>query len=483
MNIKVDANMKKDHITALDLFSGAGGFSEGLAQAGVKTLLAQELHPQPALTHVLNHPGVVGVVGDIRKLNPTLLKNLLLKHHSVQDVDLVVGGPPCQGFSTAGKKNEHDPRNTLFDNYCDIIAAFKPKVLVMENVPGFKKMYEGKMYEAARERLSNLGYDLSDRIINALDYGVPQRRRRFVMVGVRKDTGLKFVWPEPTNVNPEVAPNDLFSEGLNSFVSVEDALEDLAFLEPGFEANAHVVDPKSDYQKSRRSTRVIFNHLASLHRDKAVELFSRIAEGCTINSVPEGLKSAKKTMARLDRHHISNTVLALPDDLIHYRHNRIPTVREMARLQSFDDDYIFMGKRTSGFVDRKHDVPQYTQVGNAVPPLMAKAIGRAIVEMFGFVSEDIRDKCERAKRAMWVHGTSGFSGYTLSSEANADISLYDIEGSRLDLPIDDSEVKVVEKEEIYNWKHSGARSRKSQWAPGVQKSSSAAMRDKKKKLD
>lgn len=457
-----------DPLTAVDLFSGAGGFSEGLAQAGVKTLLAQELHPQPALTHVFNHPGAVGLVGDIRKLTPALISSLLRKHHGCDSVDLVVGGPPCQGFSTAGKKNKDDPRNTLFDNYCDIIAHLKPRALVLENVPGFKKMYSGQMYKAAVARLEELGYEVTDRILNAVDYGVPQRRKRFVLVGVRADIGLKFKWPDATHSNPEeISGIDLFSAALQRHVSIEDALSDIAFLEPGLEAHSHQTPASTPYQEERRSSPLLFNHLATKHRDKAVETFKLIGEGETINSVPAESKSAKKTMARLNRRHISNTVLALPDDLIHYCHNRIPTVREMARLQSFDDDYVFIGKRTSGFVERKHDVPQYTQVGNAVPPLMARAIGKALSEMLGKPANDLRNRDERVRRLRWIRGTSGYSGYTLSTEAESELALYNVEGDQLPLPIDETPTAVFERQALEDWRNSRSEAPKKQWAPGV----------------
>ncbi len=455
-------------LTAVDLFSGAGGVSEGLAQSGIKTLIAQELHPQPALTHVFNHPDAVGVVGDIRKLDPALISDLLLKHHGAQQIDLVVGGPPCQGFSTAGKKNKNDPRNALFEHYCNIVAHLNPKALVFENVPGFKKMYDGQMYKAAVERLQELGYILSDRILNAVDYGVPQRRTRFVMVGVRRDLGLEFKWPEPTHANPErFFGNDLFAPNLSKHVSVADALEDIAFLNPGEEAHRHHAGSLSQFQIERRASPYLFNHLATKHRDKAVEMFSLIAEGCTINSLPTEAKSSKKTMARLDRHHISNTVLALPDDLIHYSQNRIPTVREMARLQSFDDDYVFIGKRTSGFMERKHDVPQYTQVGNAVPPLLAKAIGGALAQMFGASTADVRQRQERLRRLAWVRGTSGYSGYTLSATAEEQRALYDISGQKNPLPVDETPTPVIERQPLEDWRNSRGEMPTKQWAPGV----------------
>lgn len=463
-------------LTAIDLFAGAGGFSEGLGQAGIHVLLAQELHPQPALTHVFNHPGTVGVVGDVRKLDPVLIKRLLIKHHGTDAIDIIVGGPPCQGFSTAGKKNEHDPRNTLFDDYCNIVEAIRPKAIVLENVPGFKKMYGGKMYLAARERLEAMGYEVDDSLVNAVDFGLPQRRLRFVLVGVRKGEGLRFTWPQPTHLNPGGSAPDLFSTAQRRHVSIFEALSDLDFIEPGEEAHRHSRPPASGFQEARRRTDLVFNHLASKHREKAVNMFRLIPEGCTINCVPDEAKSAKRTMARMDRDHISNTVLALPDDFIHYSRDRIPTVREMARLQSFDDDFVFIGKRTSGFVERKHDVPQYTQVGNAVPPLLARAIGVELTKMLGGSVEDVRDLDTRARRLKYIHGSSGYAGYTLSPEISGEIALYDIEGHLLDLPLDGSTRPVHSGASVSIWAEKRTEGPKRQWAPGVQRPQPANFR-------
>jgi DNA (cytosine-5)-methyltransferase 1 len=455
----------RKHLLAIDLFSGAGGFSEGLEASGIKVALSQELHPQPALTLAFNHPDTSVVVGDIRQLDLEVMERIIRQKYPDREIDVVVGGPPCQGFSTAGKKNESDPRNGLFKNFCNVVSHFKPKVLILENVTGFKKMYDGRIYEEAVESFRVLGYRVKDSILNAVDYGAPQRRKRFIMVGVREDLNLNFEWPKPTHQNPEI-DFDLFGLCLQKHVSVEEAISDLSFVTPGYEAHAHKLEPVSSYQVERRdSCRRLFNHLATKHREKAELTFSYIPEGGTIGSVPDEYKSAKKTMARLDRKHISNTVLALPDDLIHYSQHRIPSVREMARLQSFDDDYVFIGKRTSGFTDRKHDVPQYTQVGNAVPPLLAKAIGFQIVELLGSLHVDMRNKDERRRRHEWLRGSSGYTGYALSSIA--DISLYDTRGEPIHLPIDDAQPKTLSLPALVNWKAAGKTGAKRQWAPGV----------------
>lgn len=451
---------------AVDLFAGTGGLGEGLMSAGVRVAAAVELHPQPCLTYAFNHPDTSVLVGDIRRLPLERLEEVVVTATGKSNVDVVVGGPPCQGFSTAGKKVSQDPRNNLFNQFVRIVEHFKPKLFLLENVPGFKRMHEGHAYREAIKLFSDLGYKLTDDLLNAVDYGIPQGRLRFVMVGwlPRKIGG--FEWPQKTH-GFERGPS-LFDERLLPPVTVFDALEDIAFLEPGYEAHRHQCKPLTDFQKARRNgCDLIFNHLASRHRPKAVEMFSHIKEGGTISSVPEGIKSAKRTMARMARNEPSNAVLALPDDLIHYRHNRIPTVREMARLQTFDDDYVIVGKRTSGFVERRVDVPQYTQVGNAVPPLLGRTLGLAILKAFGAEQRDLRDLVTRRKRHVWVQGSSGYAGYTLSPKAEGQIVLTTVDGEVLPLPIVEGETPVIESQPVYDWTLL-PNPRRGQWSPGVQ---------------
>jgi DNA (cytosine-5)-methyltransferase 1 len=457
----------KKQLLAIDLFSGAGGFSEGLESCGIKVILAQELHPQPALTLAFNHIGTSVIVGDIRNLELETMKEVINRKYTGELIDIVVGGPPCQGFSTAGKKDENDKRNNLFKYFCNVVSEFYPKVIILENVPGFKKLYGGRIYQEALVSFQELGYNLKDDIVNAVGFGIPQRRQRFVMVGVRKDLNKEFQWPDATHQDPEKAA-DLFSMHKKSGATVFDAISDLEFVQPGYEGHAYKTEAISDFEKERRSQNGrVFNHLATRHREKAVKMFSYISEGSTINSVPPEFRSSKRTMARLDRNKISNTVLALPDDLIHYSQDRIPTVREMARLQTFDDDFVFLGKRTSGFVDRKVDVPQYTQVGNAVPPLLAKAIGLKVVEMLGVAPTDIRNKAIRVKRHEWLRGSSGYTGYALSDEAQLEI--FDIFGTPIDLPIDMGQPKTTNLPSLVEWKENGKTGSKRQWAPGVKR--------------
>ena len=180
-------------------------------------------------------------------------------------------------------------------------------------------------------------------------------------------------------------------------------------------------------------------------------MFRRLVAGKTIRSIPEEHRSGKQRMRRLHREDTSFAVLALPDDYIHYQRHRIPTVREMARLQSFDDDYVFFGKRTTSDLSRRVDVPQYTQVGNAVPPLLAKALGKALVRALGGPQKDLRMAGLRRKRHGWIRGSSGYLGYTLAPVAEGKIALYDILGNSLPLPLCEEEVPVGSQAGLVEW--------------------------------
>ena len=458
----------QDAPVCVDLFAGAGGLAEGLTKAGIRVAASVELHPQAGLTHAFNHPDTNVLVGDIRDLSLDILDQAVHDSVGPASVDLVVGGPPCQGFSSAGKKAETDPRNTLFRHFVRVIEHMRPRMFVMENVPGFKSRYSGSVYREASEAFTAVGYDFVDVILRVADYGVPQRRKRFVMVGWLPDAVLPFEWPEKTH-GAGVVPT-LLGVQFCDLVTAADALSDIDFLEPGFEAVSHVAGPQTAFQSARRNDGfdLLFNHLASEHRAKATATFKMVAPGESIRSIPEHQRGTKKlTMVRLAPDAVSHTIVSLPDDLIHYEHHRNLTVRECARLQSFDDDYVFIGKRTSGFVERRVDVPQYTQVGNAVPPLLGEALGRALLASLGGEVGDCRSIAQRRERHALVCGSSAYAGYTLAPEAKKEIRLHTVYGDVLDLPTSDSDVPVLEQPALDYWK-GRSNPRVGQWAPGIE---------------
>ena len=452
---------------AVDLFSGAGGLAEGLLRSGLIVAASVELHPQPALTHAFNHPETSVLVGDIRRLHTSTLDTAIRSRVGRTPVDVLVGGPPCQGFSSAGRKSVSDPRNSLFRHYVRILKHLSPRMFLMENVPGFRSMYEGAVYAEALEAMHDLGYSTVDGIFEVKNWGVPQRRKRFVMVGWLPGMADPFEWPEKSH-----APSTkmtLFDGLYRSFVTAGDALDDLSFLKPGFEATGYTArQAVSDFANDRKSgNKILFNHLATRHRAKSAEMIRRIAVGGSIRDLPPEERGTKKlTMRKLDPGLVSNTVVALPDDILHYGQPRILSVREMARLQSFDDDFVFFGKRTSGFVERRVDVPQYTQVGNAVPPLFAKALGEAIVKSLGAAPCDLRNLSSRRERHLLVCGSSGFAGYELAPAAQGEIVLTTVGGDPIPLPISEDLTPVADQAASTDWTLNG-NPRRGQWAPGV----------------
>lgn len=452
---------------AIDLFSGAGGLSEGLLAAGINVAVAVENHPHPALTHAFNHPGTTVLCGDICKLPLDYLADCLIERTGHKKVDLIAGGPPCQGFSPAGKQDPDDPRNNLFLEFIRVIDHFRPKMFLFENVPAFSQIHDCKVIHNILDALWELGYKIygidneseyypeTYPVLNSVWYGVPQRRRRLILIGWLDDAPIQpFSWPCVTHsfdeIQDELVPF-LSLDKRSPNITVEEAIGDLAYLSGGLECHA-ATKATSSYQKQRSlNSKLMFNHLATKHRKETVNMFRRLGSGKTIRSIPEQFRSGKQRMRRFSNDESSFAILGLPDDYVHYKRHRIPTVREMARLQSFDDDYVFFGKRTTSDKYRKVDVPQYTQVGNAVPPLLAKALGKSILRSLGCTQKDLRQINVRKQRHEWVLGSSGFNGYSLDPKAKDRISLYDMSGDRLTLPISEEESYVGHHSKSVDW--------------------------------
>lgn len=390
--------------TLVDLFCGAGGFTEGFllsgsAEVGFEVVAASDVSPMVRLTYEGRFKSQLGLqfeflLRDVREESFTSeLRDAVRARVGERGIDVVSGGPPCQGFSVFGRRNESDPRNNLFRPYLRAIEVLQPKYFVMENVPGLIKMYRGKAVERIREAVDAVGpvkYRLSGPVIvNAADYGVPQVRERVVFFGCREDM------PVIEGVPAELAPEE--------YVTVGSAIGDLGFLRPWEAARSYHDDypASTGYQVQSRSGRLfgklgiqrvgveLHNHEAAKHIPEVLARFSVLEKGRGLESVPRALwdrylKTSKKWCVRLDENRPSYTIVTLPDDLVHPTQPRILTVREMARLQSFDDTFIFQGPRSTGGGGagnrlRAVEVPQYSQVGNAVPPLLAKAIGNAVL--------------------------------------------------------------------------------------------------------
>ncbi len=411
--------MLEKELTYIDLFAGCGGLSLGLNRAGWKGLFAIEKSPFAfaTLKHNLidNLKHFKGVdwldeknydINEILRTKKNNLKSLRGK------VDLVVGGPPCQGFSTAGQRVESDARNTLIKSYISFIRLVQPKIIFFENVKGFtqhfgKNKTTGKKYSQyvqtclKRKGKDYSGYEVFGQLINFADYGVPQKRTRFILVGIRKDLFLK------QDINPKkffdlIKSNReafLVNKGLGLNQNIEDAISDLLvnnkttvcpdsknFL-TGFYTKA-----KTTYQTFLRDSltnksNIPDSHRLAHHSEDTTSLFETLIKhapkGKRLDSqLKEKFGVKKRGIIVLDKTKPSPTLTSHPDDYVHYCEPRILTVREYARIQTFPDWYQFREKYTTGGKLRKIEVPRYTQIGNAIPPLFGELCGIALQEMF-----------------------------------------------------------------------------------------------------
>ena len=343
----------------LDLFSGCGGLSKGFMDAGYEVALGVDNEPQSLKTFKLNHG------------NSDILELDLFEKDSMQKIkkaltgkkpDVIVGGPPCQGFSLTGTRNFDDKRNHLYLSMIDAVKEFKPKAFLVENVPGLTRLYGGTVKDEIIKRFTELGYTVSMQILCAADYGVPQMRKRVVFIGLKKGLG-KFEFPKPL-LDPD------------HYVSSSDALGDLPSREKDFgdEKDTYTSLPRTDYQKKMRGKqKVLMNHVATKHTDLVKSIIAQVPEGGNHKDLPKGVGGNRNFNEAWTRYHSkkpSRTIDTGHRNHFHYKYNRVPTVRENARLQSFPDDFEFIGTRTS----------QNRQVGNAVPPLLGYNIARQLLK-------------------------------------------------------------------------------------------------------
>ena len=507
---------------AIDLFCGAGGFSEGILQAGFDILFSSDRSPMAQETYVNRHRQLgleEGVdthfeLADIKDLTSERIFEVInnLRYGNIfepGDIDVIFGGPPCQGFSRLGKRDASDPRNMLFHEYLRIIRDVRPKYVVMENVTGildmlmldFPSVVKDESYfgqrlvkEILREELQELGYILLDvQVLNSANFGVPQQRNRVVFLAYRNDVN-PLEYPEP-NVLPEVTVRDALTGLYNinqddiseyaqnriqgetptvaggnipreQITNMEESRHDIlvsqrfSLYQPGENTRAVINRLKAEGINLRDTHQELFNEslfqvnlsinsevihetllklnlfdnkfltsrwlhftnrqlatlsslinneqeftivlksLASrlnttldqastfletvqplLNREYDADTFNRLLmNGEITDKIGEAILTRKSIRTRLNPDSVSPTIVTLPDDFIHPYFDRVLTVREMARMQSFDDSFEFLGKRTTGGDKRSQETPQFTQVGNAVPPLLARAIALKVRE-------------------------------------------------------------------------------------------------------
>lgn len=395
-------------VTFVDAFAGCGGLSLGLMQAGCKGLFAieKDKYAFETLQHnLLSKDSRFKFAWPNWLAKKRLSMDTLLSKHAAElrllagKVDVLVGGPPCQGFSSAGRRQHDDPRNKLFRAYLKLVSIVQPRAVLIENVRGFTMNFDNgeRIHNYAsklREALSQ-DYDVYDQLMDLSGFGVPQRRTRFFLLALRR--GLCD--GNPFDHLRRSLPSYLRSQGLQAPVSTWAAISDLEISRKGRCASRDTegfdeIDydaPITHYQRLMNAdTRRPTNTRLARHADEIRERFAEIievshAQGRLNTSIPDELRQQfnikKKALRVLDPDRPSPTVTSMPDDLLHYSEPRTLTVRENARLQSFPDWYEFKGKYTTGGHLRKREVPRFTQVANAVPPLAARAFGELLIKM------------------------------------------------------------------------------------------------------
>lgn len=347
-----------DKPKVIDLFAGVGGLSLGFEQNGFNVVLANEYDSSIAAAYEKNHSGTKMIVGDITKLK---LEETFKPYAG--NIDVIIGGPPCQGFSQKGqRKTIHDERNFLFKYYVKVVELVKPKYFVMENVPNLLTAEGGFFKNEIDELFNEMGYRLKMGVLNASDFGVPQNRKRAVIIGKQKEEAPNL--PIPKNIT----------------VTIWDAISDLAYLDSGEGSNEQEYKnaPETDYEKNLRGDcKVLYNHVATKHSPLALERLALIPPNSGREVLPaEHLTKSiySGTWTRMRKNEVSVTITTRFDTpssgkFTHPFLNRAITVREAARIQSFPDSFVFVGNKGS----------QMKQVGNAVPPMLAGAIAQVIM--------------------------------------------------------------------------------------------------------
>ena len=346
----------------VDLFSGVGGLSYGFSKIPEFNILAaNEIEKDISIAYSLNHPNVDMLNCDINQLTEEKLQEVL----KGKRVDLIVGGPPCQSYSTLGKR-QMDERANLFMQYKRILTILNPKAFVFENVSGILSMDKGRLFERVKSEFESLGYQLKYKLLDAVDYGVPQHRERVILVGFKGEN--KFEYPQPT-----------YGEGLKPYITLEEAIGDLPSIKSGQTNNTFDSSVSNDFLNFvRKSDETITEHSAPNNGEHLIKIMEALKDGQSKDDLPEDIRPKSgygNTYAKLWWKKPSTTItrnFACPSSsrCIHPRDSRAMSIREGARLQSFPDDYKFYGS----------DGMKRLEIGNAVPPLLSKVIAEQMLK-------------------------------------------------------------------------------------------------------
>lgn len=324
--------------------------SLGFEEAGYNALLGIDIWQDALDTYRLNRKKAKTLCADISVLSGKEVADII----GYTTIDVIIGGPPCQGFSVAGKRIIDDDRNKLYKGFVRMVDYFRPRAFVLENVPNILSIGNGAIRKAIIDDFSTLGYVVEYKVLTASDYGVPQNRHRAFFVGMRN--GSHFIFPEPHKAKK---------------VTSEEALSDLP-EHSVMDGSEYPLCPNSDYQRlMRKHSIALYNHQTTVHNKKTIDIISLVPDGGNYRDLPIELQGTRKVhiaWTRLNSKRPSFTIDCGHNHHFHYKYNRVPTVRESARIQSFPDSFIIYGNKGS----------QLRQVGNAVPPLLAKEIAHQL---------------------------------------------------------------------------------------------------------
>lgn len=332
--------MKMDQYTYIDLFSGAGGLSLGFSKRKFRNVFSVDIEPVFCKTYKTNFPNHKLIQQDITSISNQEIVSLV----GNTKVNVIIGGPPCQGFSMAGnvgRKFIDDPRNHLFNEFARFISVIKPDVFLMENVARLYTHNKGKTREEILYTFRALGYNTECRVLNVADYGIPQIRSRIIFIGTRLQNG-SIIFP-PKKYNSD------------AYITIKDAIDDLPALKSG-------------------ESSIIPNHIAMKHSAQMLNKMSFVKDGGTKSDIPLDLRPLKGDARKYIRYNSSRPSVCVTGDMrkiFHYSQNRALTVRELARIQTYPDDFVFEGS----------SIAQQQQVGNSVPPLFAEVLAESIEEM------------------------------------------------------------------------------------------------------
>lgn len=347
----------------VDLFAGVGGLSYGFSKLDeFEIIMANEIETDISKAYSLNHPYVNMINCDINDLTEEVIREAI----GDNIIDVVVGGPPCQSYSTLGKR-QMDDRANLFMQYKRVLSIIKPRAFVFENVAGILSMDKGKLFKNVQGEFEELGYKLKYKILNAVDYGVPQQRERVILVGFLNDN--RYEYPEPTH-----------GDNLIPYVILKDAIGDLPVIGSGQTNNEYASDVSNAFLEfvRKNGTTELTEHSAPKNGDHLIRIMQALKDGQSKDDLPEEIRPKSgygNTYAKLWWEKPSTTItrnFACPSSsrCIHPRDSRAMSIREGARLQSFPDDYQFYGA----------DGMKRLEIGNAVPPLLSMAIAKEMLK-------------------------------------------------------------------------------------------------------